>query len=300
MILVVGTGTFVILFFIRKTDPRNSDESERTNIKTAQEFLPFEDIRDNMIILGNHKYRAVLGCTSTNYQLKTEAEREQMEMAFQRFLNSIIFPITMFLQTKLIDNTKRQQALKEEIEMTLIDFPDMRNYAEQYLQDMEDLNGKIGNSQQKKRYIIVTYDDAGNLGTLSEDEKVTYASKEIRNRCNIISSNLDAVGVGSHILTTAELVELVYSCLYRDDYSYAEAISDRECFDLFVNGTQDRFKEASKVEILDLILGETINKIESSHLESEISGKAALEGLKNLRKEYADYFQELEEDNSNV
>ena len=37
-----------------------------------------------------------------------------------------------------------------------------------------------------------------------------------------------ATGVISRILSTEELVELVYSCYNRDDYSYAEAISNKE------------------------------------------------------------------------
>ena len=145
------------------------------SIASAQEFLPFEDITNNMIILGNHKYRAVLSCSSTNYQLKTAAEREQIEMAFQRFLKTITFPVTIFMQTKVIDNTARLTDLKEDVSKTINDFPNMTAYAEQYLKDMANLNQAIGNNQQKKRYIIVTYDDAGALGTLSDEEKNIYA-----------------------------------------------------------------------------------------------------------------------------
>ena len=208
MFLLAGIVGVVIFFTVKKFDPQGNDKTEDPNIKTVQEFLPFKDIRDGTIVLSDHKYRAIIECSATNYNLKTPAERASIEASFQRFLNTITFPITFFMQTKVIDNSKRLQMLHEEIKATLVEFPNMASYAEQYERDMSDLNGKIGNSQQKKRYIIIPYDEVVLLDNLTEDEKVNYAAKEIRNRCNIIMSNLESVGVISRILSTEELVEI--------------------------------------------------------------------------------------------
>ena len=98
MLIVFGLFGVVVYLMVKKVDPHNQDVTEKENITSAQEFLPFEDITNNMIILGNHKYRAVLSCSSTNYQLKTAAEREQIEIAFQRFINSITFFIYPFFK----------------------------------------------------------------------------------------------------------------------------------------------------------------------------------------------------------
>lgn len=38
---LIGGGVFIILYFIRKTDPKNKNTSEAQDIKSAQEFLPF-------------------------------------------------------------------------------------------------------------------------------------------------------------------------------------------------------------------------------------------------------------------
>lgn len=292
MLIIFGVIGVVVFIMIKKVDPKNQDASEKADIKQAQEFLPFEDITNNMIVLGQHRYRAVLSCSSTNYQLKTAGEREQIEMSFQRFLNTITFPITFFMQTKVIDNSARLIALQKDAEQTVREFPNMANYAEQYQKDMANLNQVIGNNQQKKRYIIVTYDDSGALDTLSEDEKVVHAEKELRHRCNSIISNLQSVGVKAEVMQTPALIELVYSCYYRYDYSYAEAISDKEPFALFVNGTEDKFKDIPKVKMLDLILGEAVNKMTLSNLDSDPGGRCALEELQALRNKYAGYFSE--------
>ncbi len=291
MFLLAGIVGVVIFFTVKKFDPQGNDKTEDPNIKTVQEFLPFKDIRDGTIVLSDHKYRAIIECSATNYNLKTPAERASIEASFQRFLNTITFPITFFMQTKVIDNSKRLQMLHEEIKATLVEFPNMASYAEQYERDMSDLNSKIGNSQQKKRYIIIPYDEVVLLDNLTEDEKVNYAAKEIRNRCNIIMSNLESVGVISRILSTEELVELVYSCYNRDDYSYAEAISNKDAFSTFVHGTRDNFKNMPKEALLDIIFGETINKMELGNVAADHDGLMALKELKELRAKYAGYYK---------
>ena len=292
MLLMFGAIGIFVYFMIKKVDPKNQDPTENPNIANAQEFLPFEDITNNMIVLGNHRYRAILSCSSTNYQLKTSGEREQIEMSFQRFLNTISFPVTFFMQTKVIDNTKRLQELKKDAEKTIAEFPNMATYAEQYQKDMAQLNAMIGNNHQKKRYIIVTYDDSGALSTLSDEEKVIHAEKELQQRCISVISNLQAVGVNSRVMTTQELIELVYSCYYRDDYSYAEYIAAKEPFSFFVNG-EDRFQDVPKMKMLDLILKESMNRIELANIDTELGGKKTLEALKELRSKYAGYFSEV-------
>lgn len=292
LVMFAGMGTAVFIV-MRKVDPKNQDTSENPNIVKAQEFLPFEDIRNHMILLGGHRYRAVLSCSSTNYQLKTDGEREQIEMSFQRFINTISFPVTFFLQTKVIDNTARLADLRADMEHTVQDFPNMANYAEQYQQDMENLTQIIGNNQQKRRYIIVTYDEAGSLGTLSEEEKIIHAEKELLHRCNQMIGNLQSVGVKAEMMKTADIIELVYSCYHRDDYSYAQCVASGDPFSLFVQGREDKFEDLPKAKLLDLILGEAINRIELSNVDRDPGGRKAWEALVELRERYAGFFKEV-------
>ena len=287
MLILIGGGIFAILFFIKKTDPKNKDTSEAQNIKTAQEFLPFEDIADDMILLGNHRYRAVLTCSSTNYELKTPGEREQIELAFQRFLNSVSWPITFFLQTKVIDNTARLEALESGLTKTIATFPNIEAYAEQYLEDMRHLNERLQNSQQKRRYVVVTYDNVDELNELTEDEKAVHAAKELRLRCQQLQTNLNDVGVKSRMLSTGELVELVYSTYYRDDYSYAAAISDEDAFALIVKGEKNGFENMPGAKLLGVILGETISQIQLSNVDADPAGRDVLAQIKELREKYA-------------
>ena len=289
---IIGIVVTLLIFVMKKTLGSSVvDETEDPSITSAQEFLPFEDIREDVIVMGNHRYRAVLECSSVNYSLKTAGERDLIEMSFQQFLNSISFPITIFIQTKLIDNTERQAELEKNIEKTLEDFPQLATYAEQYRLDMANLTNCIGNSLQKKRHIIVGYDEVDQLGELSEAEKVHYAAKEIRGRCNTIKAALDGVGVNSRMLNTRELVELIYSTYHRDDFSYAENIANRDAFALFISGEEDRFADRLPAATLDQILVESINKIELEGLDMDENGQAVLMTIKDLRDRYAGYYK---------
>ena len=186
--------------------------------------------------------------------------------------------------------------LHEEIKSTLVEFPNMAQYAEQYERDMSDLNAKIGNSQQKKRYIIVPYDDVTLLDNLNEEEKAGYAAKELRSRCNIVMSNLEAVGVVTHVLNDEELFEYLYACDHRDNYAYSEALASREAFSTFVHGEHDVFRDMPKAATLDIILNETINKMELGNVAQDHDGVMALKELKEMREKYAGYYKQNKEE----
>lgn len=285
MLVFVGGIGALLYFMVKKLDPMKDDKTEDSNLAIAQDFLPFDDIRNGMIILPNHSYRAIIDCSSINFDLKTEGERDQIEMSFQQFINSLNFPISIFLQTKEIDNSRRIETLKREIEGTLIEFPNMKVYADHFLADMNNLNAKIGNNQQKKRYIVVTYDEAIQLERLTDGEKAVYAKKELMSRCDAIKTGLDAVGIISHVMSTPELIELVYSCYNREGFSYAEAISSNDAFALFVDGAEDRFQDLPRAGMLDLILGESLNRIRAENLDTDKKGSGAAAEIQELQKD---------------
>lgn len=285
MLVFVGGIGALLYFMVKKLDPMKDDKTEDSNLAITQDFLPFDDIRNGMIILPNHCYRAIIDCSSINFDLKTEGERDQIEMSFQQFINSLNFPISIFLQTKEIDNSRRIEMLKREIEGTLIEFPNMKVYADHFLADMNNLNAKIGNNQQKKRYIVVTYDEAIQLERLTDGEKAVYAKKELMSRCDAIKTGLDAVGIISHVMSTPELIELVYSCYNREGFSYAEAISSNDAFALFVDGAEDRFQDLPRAGMLDLILGESLNRIRAENLDTDKKGEGAAAEIQELQKD---------------
>lgn len=267
---VLGAMIFMVLKQLKKTDPANADKSVLDDITTAQEFLPFEDIKDGVIDLGGHNYRAILECTSTNYNLKTDTEKEIIEVSFQRFINSLTFPISFFIQTKVLDNTRMISHLQEELTNIVEDYPQMNEYANIYINEMSNLSEYIGNNKQKKKYIIVPYNEAINLERFSEKEKYNNSVKGVKQRALVLADGLTAVGVKATLLDTKGLAELVYSTYHKDNYTHYENIVNGEHLSLIVDGENNPEESLTDDMRMDWILYEAQKRIRDEVTNREI------------------------------
>ena len=153
--VVFMTTVGIAVFIALKKFPAATGAASAKDFSNAQDFLPFEDIKDGVIDLGGFEYRAIIECQSINYDLKTSKEKEMIDASFQRFLDSLSFPITIHLQTKTIDNTKVLQTLENDMISTVEDYPQLYDYAVKYLDEMARITETIGNNKQKRKYIIV-------------------------------------------------------------------------------------------------------------------------------------------------
>ena len=243
-ILFLGIIGGVAYFFVTKSRIQSVEKEE--NAKTAQDFYPVEKITDGYIILKNNKKRRIIQCSSINYYLKTEEEQNQIEMIFQQFLNSLSFPISIFIQNRMIENSKRMKILKEEASLAKLRFPELEDYAERYIDAMSNINIILNNSYQKNKYIIVPYDEEVDAASATESEKDEYIKKELENRCSTIMNGLSNLGIKTNILKNDELLELFYSISNRENYIYSENITENEGLSNFVEGSVDVFKKNYK------------------------------------------------------
>ncbi|WCK56943.1 hypothetical protein PP175_27405 (plasmid) [Aneurinibacillus sp. Ricciae_BoGa-3] len=301
-ILVFGGMIYAVMKQLNKTDPTKADTSTVDNISTAQEFLPFEDIKDNMIIMGGHKYRAVIEASSTNYNLKTDNEKELIEISFQRFLNSLTFPVTFYIQTKVMDNTKMLSLMEEELKAAVKQFPNLEDYANIYYSEMSNLNSYIGNNKQKKKYIIVPYEEAITLADLSDDEKYDYSVKELHTRASIIVDGLSSVGVKAKILDTKELAELVYSTYHKDNYAQVENIVNGDFLSLLTQSTERKIENLTEDAKLDWILYEAQMRLKTELLGEtvpdfiRVNVEKAIADLDRLRDQTSGYYRQTDSD----
>lgn len=296
-VLVFGAMVGLACWQIKKTNPNNIGTSNKNNIDTAQDFLPFEDIKDSIIHLGMHQYRAIIKCNSINYNLKTEREQDIIELSYQRFLNSLSHPISMFVQTRTMDNTNMMKNLKEDILKSIEDFPVLGEYGNVFYESMDDIYNEIGNNKEKNKYIIVPFNDAIALTNSSEQEKYEYAIKEIQSRCQIIIDGLQGIGIHSRVLNTKEVADLIYSSYHKDNASQIDNIINGEFMSMMVEG-EDKLGEVTDVGRLDWILYEAQLRLETElanekSASSEVKKKAidAINELNNLRNAVAGYYK---------
>lgn len=297
MLLIMGVVFLVFLlvmgglifFLLKRSAVMNEDTSVSTSNDSAQSFLPFKDIKDSMVDLGNYEYRAFIECQSINYDLKTEQEKEMIDASFQRFLDSLTFPITIHIQTKTIDNTRVLQSLEYDMVETIKEYNHLYDYANLYFEEMRKINETIGNTKQKKKYIIVPFSDSGMLTYSNDAEKYEETLKGMYNRCQIVMSGLSSMGVSSKIMTSIEIAELIYSTYHRDNYSDINQILSAEYMELIVDG-KNAIANMTKEEQTLWILNECENRLKteilSLHLNPKDKERAlnALDGILEIKK----------------
>lgn len=298
IILVFAIFGVITFFTLRKLiNSTGQTLDEKSNkAETTQDDLPFKYILDGVIDLGGHDYRAVIKCSSINYDLKTDKEKYAIELSFQRFLNSLTHPISFFIQTKQVDNTDMLKTLKKDIEESISEFDELKEYGNVFYSNMESVYNQISSDKEKNKYIIVPFNEALALDTLNDDEKYEYSIKEIQTRCQIIIENLKGIGIYSTILKTNELIDLIYSSYNRDNASQIKNITSGEFLKMTVEG-EDRLAEITDEGKFDWILYEAQSKIQTELLNNDIPddlrdrGLDAITELSKIRNALAGEFQ---------
>jgi hypothetical protein len=198
---------------------------------TTQKHLPFSEIRDNCVIMKDGSSRMVLRVRALNFNLKSEEEQDAIIMGYQRFLNSLRFPIQIIVRSLKVDiegylhklknlAIKQQNPLLQEQTYRYIDF--LSN-----LVDMAQI-------MRKDFYIVVPYDtdmersvrDPGMFGLFrsfwsaitSEETVASIRDKRRRaeslkkgnlERVGQIKTALESIGLKSEELNKEELIRLM-------------------------------------------------------------------------------------------
>ena len=136
---------------------KNSVKSNKKELSdnSTQRHLVFSQIRDNIMIMKDNSARLVLKCSSINFLLKSQEEQDAIIISFQRFLNSLSFPIQILVRSKKLDiesylNNLKDKALKQKN-------PLLQNQTYEYIEYLKKLI-EVAQIMKKEFYIIVPYD----------------------------------------------------------------------------------------------------------------------------------------------
>ena len=125
LILISTAGIVVIILFIlilaliiihfkekKAEKERKKKEEEIPHVKKSQviytaepinDFMDFEKIEDNMILQKNGKFLMIVECQGINYDLMSEMEKVSVEQGFISFLNTLRYPVQLYIQTRTIN-----------------------------------------------------------------------------------------------------------------------------------------------------------------------------------------------------
>ena len=196
---------------------------------STQSTLLISEIRDNVVIMKDGSFRAVVACKSINFDLMSDMERESVEYSYQNFLNSLKFTTQILIRSQRVDigpYIEKLNAIRRNNDNMLLGV-----LMDDYI-DFIDVLSQEANIMDKSFFIIIPYytsADAEKLveqtknifksfskakvSTVTSIDRATYdkALSELSNRIDSVISGLFQIGIHSIRLNTRELGELYYN-----------------------------------------------------------------------------------------
>ena len=84
--------------------------------QSTEQFVEIADIRDNVVILKNGSLRAVVEVAAINFELRSEEEQIAILQNFQKFLNSVDFPLEIVSTSRRLNIDDYLKVVTESID----------------------------------------------------------------------------------------------------------------------------------------------------------------------------------------
>lgn len=222
---------------------------QKYDIKSVFNFMEFDKIEDNMIVQKNGKrFLMVIKCQGVNYDLMSEMEKTGVEQGFIQYLNTLRYPVQIYIQTRTVDLGDSIKTYKEKIKVLgdnlaqkefeynqkvrqgnvdaqilakekfeVIKSKNLYEYGVDVVNNTErmSLNKNI---LSKEYYIIIPYyPEELNSGDYAKEEITNAAFAELYTRAQSTINLLAVCGINSKILDSVELANLLYRAYNRDE-----------------------------------------------------------------------------------
>ncbi len=147
---------------IKKTKKEHPDTS-------TQRYLPFSGIKENIILMKDWSARIVLRTSTINFLLKNTEEQDSIIISFQRFLNSLDFPIQILVRSNKLDidsyiSNLNDKAVKQENSL-------LQNQTYEYIEYLKKLI-EVAQIMKKEFYLIIPFDENENKSI--KDDSITW------------------------------------------------------------------------------------------------------------------------------
>ena len=212
-------------------------------------FMEFDKIEDNMIIQKDGKrFIMVIECQGVNFDLMSGLEKNSVEQGFLQFLNTLRYPIQIYVQTRTvnlgnsintykdrIDNISHQYANKQmeynqkvrsgqysnmELQKERLELTRQRNLYE-YGIDIVNNTERMSlnkNVLSKHYYIVIShYPEESSDSNFQKEEISNIAFSELYTKSQSIVTSLSVCGIKGKVLNSTELAELLYIAYNRDE-----------------------------------------------------------------------------------
>lgn len=202
---------------------------QNKSASSTQSYLKVREIRDDCIIMKDSTLRAVIGVSSTNFDLKNEDEQNALIYNFQRFLNSLEHPTQILMQSRRLNVGDYTEKLRHIMERQTNEL--LRVQTAEYIEFISRLV-ENANVMNKSFYVIVPLSLAINPGSTgvssafakftnpgaqkAKEDKEDFSSfsknkNALDQRVTSVASGLSSIGLRAIRLNTNQLIELLYN-----------------------------------------------------------------------------------------
>lgn len=203
------------------------------NPNSTQNHLQIAEVRDGIVIMNDGSFRSVVMVKSINFDLMSTTEREGVEYSYQSFLNSLYFPIQIFIRSQKIDlrpYIEKLDKIRSEHDNMLLAL-----LMDDYITFIDELSAQT-NIMDKHFYVTIPFIPRmehknpkhskpssrslfeGMFGMIGNNQthvvineaELEEAKTELRNRVQAVLAGLQQCGIQGLPLDTQELIELYY------------------------------------------------------------------------------------------
>ena len=219
------------------------------NKQSIFKFMDFDKIQDNMIVQKDGKrFLMVIECQGINYDLMSGLEKNSVEQGFLQFLNTLRYPIQIYVQTRTVNLSNSIHTYKDKVSEISKDLVNKQMEYNQKVRsgqyDAKELQKEkyeivrqknlyeygvdiVNNTERmslnknilsKHYYVIIPY-YSEELGTndYDKEEISNIAFSELYTKAQTIINSLAVCGINSKVLNSMELTELLYVAYNRDE-----------------------------------------------------------------------------------
>lgn len=208
-----------------QTKPSKAAQAKaKQQAASTQAYLPIREVKDGVVVLKDGSLRAVLMTSAVNFALKSAGEQDAMIYAYQRFLNSLNFPVQILIQSRRLDldfylEKLAKRAEVQDIELVKLQILEYTEFIKRLI--------SVTNIMDKRFFVVVPFfpdateqvkgfakwlsfsppkPDPKKLENDFQKNKV-----QLMQRVEAIASGLGGIGLRAATLNSEELVELFYS-----------------------------------------------------------------------------------------
>src|SRR3990167_2289750 len=213
-----------------KVTKASSTTPVKTNANSTQNALNIAEVRDGIVIMNDGSFRSVVMVKSINFDLMSPEEREAVEYSYQGFLNSLYFPVQIFIHSEKVDlrpYIEKLDKIRSEHDNMLLAL-----LMEDYIAYIDQLSVQ-SNIMDKRFYVVIPFFPVADVQKAITESKrlvsgvftlfknkqqhvnineadLEKAKTELRNRVQAVLGGLQQCGIQGLPLDTQELIELYY------------------------------------------------------------------------------------------